>query len=140
MSERNLERNKQLQLGSDVKTASTDSILASIYQNILAVCLQHSWPRFNRLMEDFLSDVRNNIPQNIKEKSSARGNLRKELLRPVMTWKVFCKGLRFLKIKRFTIIVQLHHANGITTEHKKEVQLADIDVNADVVGPTKMPD
>jgi hypothetical protein len=91
-------------------------------------------------MEDFLADVRNNIPQNIKERSSARGNLRKELMRPVMTWKVFCKGLRFIKIKRFSIIIRLYHSNGIVTDHEKHVQLGDFDVGDETSGPTKIPD
>lgn len=140
MSERNLERNKQLQIGGEVKTASTDSILASLYQNILDICLGRSIQKFNHLMEDFLADVRNNIPQNIKERSSARGNLRKELLRPVMTWKVFCKGLRFLKVKRFSVIIRLYHANGSTTDHERHIQLGDFDDNANTQGPTKIPE
>lgn len=140
MSERNLERNKQLQIGGKVKTTSSDSILSSLYQQILTICTGGQWQQFNHLMEDFLSDVRNNIPQNIKERSSARGNLRKELLRPVMTWKVFCKGLRFLKIKRFSIIIRLYHANGDYTDYIENVQLGDFVDNDNTQGPTKIPE
>lgn len=140
MSERNLERNKQLRIGSKITTASTDSILASLYQKILDICTGRQLQQFNRLMEDFLGDVRNNIPQNIKERSSARGNLRKELLRPVMTWKVFCKGLRFLKIKRFSIIIRLYHTNGDYTDYIENVQLGDFDDNDNTQGPTKIPE
>ena len=49
-----------------------------------------------RMMNRFLDDPRNGIPPNGKDRSSARGNLNKELRRPRMTWKVFEKAMRFL--------------------------------------------
>ena len=99
MLKRNLERDKLLEIGEPVRTGSTDSILANLFQQILKLCGVETMT-FNRLMNDYLNDIRNNIPQNVKEKSSARGNLRKALLRQTMTWKVFCQGLRFLKFKQ----------------------------------------
>ena len=121
----NLERDKIRSIGEDIKSGSVDSILASLYQKVL-FDLGINTTRFNHLMEKFLVDTRNSIPQNIREKSSARGNLRKELLKTVMTWKVFCKGLRFLHISKFKLIVQLHHVNGKITEHSKQVVIGDI--------------
>ena len=48
------------------------------------------------LMVRYLNDPRNDVKKDVKDKSSARGNLNKELMRTSMTWKVFRKGLRFL--------------------------------------------
>jgi hypothetical protein len=62
--------------------------------------------RFAIYMEDYLNDPRNKIPQNIKARTSERGNLRKELLNTRITWKSFIKGLRFLKIDRAEISVK----------------------------------
>ena len=139
MLKRNLERDKLLKIGESVRTGSTDSILANLFQQILKLC-GVEMTTFNRLMNDYLNDVRNNIPQNVKEKSSARGNLRKALLRQNMTWKVFCQGLRFLKFKKFSITISLYHANGKVTHHVQHIQLGDLNLSDDVDGPTKIPE
>ena len=139
MIKRNLERDKLLEIGEPVRTGSTDSILANLFQQILRVCKIETIA-FNALMNDYLNDIRNNIPQNVKEKSSARGNLRKALLRQTMTWKVFCQGLRFLKFKRFSITITLYHANGKVTHHVQNIQLSDLNLSDDVEGPTKIPE
>lgn len=110
-------------------TSSTDSILGFLYQKILD---QMGFGEggfeagFNRCMEYFLADPRNGIPANIKERSSARGNIRKELLRGSMTWKVFCKGIRFLQVPRFTITICLHHRNGDKSFHEHTVVIDEL--------------
>lgn len=135
----NRERDKLLEMGESVRTGSTDSILSNIFQNIILVCkIDNTF--FNKLMNEYLSDVRNNIPQNLKDKSSARGNLRKALFRQTMTWKVFCQGLRFLKFKQFSITITLYHANGKMTNHTQHIQLGDLNLSDDFEGPTKIPD
>ncbi len=109
-----------------VNTSSTDSILGGLYRNILSTLGLENMMKFNTLMENFLRDPRNGIPANIKDRSSARGNLKKELLRNHMTWKVFCKGLRFLNVPRFEISICLHHRNGDKTFHKTTVVIDDL--------------
>ena len=109
----------------NVRRSSTESILAALYRNILKK-LGIENMAFDKLMECFLRDPRNGIPANIKERSSARGNLRKELLRDYMTWKVFCKGLRFINVPRFSITICLHHRNGNKTYHETTVVIDDL--------------
>lgn len=81
--------------------------------------------RWNKLMEDFLSDSRNSIPQNMKERSSARGNLQKEITgNKGMSWKVFCKALRFLGIIKFDIIINVKfEGNHLEYSFKETVNL-----------------
>lgn len=68
--------------------------------------------RWNTLMEDYVKDPRNGIPQDRRSISSGRGNLYKELMtKSSMSWRVFCKGMRFLKIEKFSITI-----TGTTTE------------------------
>jgi hypothetical protein len=76
-------------------------------------------------MEDFLSDSRNSIPQNMKERSSARGNLQKEITgNKGMSWKVFCKALRFLGIIKFDIIINVKfEGNHLEYSFKETVNL-----------------
>lgn len=115
-------REKTSRPGVVLKSGGVDSILASLFQSIL-VELGVNAAKFNVLMEQFLSDHRNQLPENIRDKSNVRGNLRKELLKPHMTWKVFCKGLRFLNISRFEIAITLHHSTRPPTTHSKIVNL-----------------
>lgn len=69
--------------------------------------------RWSQLMDDYLSDSRNSIPQNIRERSSARGNLQKELLNNKgMSWRVFCKALRFLGVVRFELTITTKFENS----------------------------
>lgn len=109
-------------IGQEIRFGGVDSVLSALFRKIIYQT-GIGTARFNQLMEQFLSDKRNLIPQNIKERSSARGNLRKELLKSTMTWKVFCKGLSFLNITKFEISIRLHHANGVVTEHSEVVNL-----------------
>lgn len=69
-----------------------------------------SW---STLMDNYLSDARNSIPQNIRERSSARGNLQKEILNNKgMSWRVFIKAMRFLGALKFDLklVVQFEHS------------------------------
>lgn len=58
---------------------------------------------------------------NRKDRTSIRGNLNKEFGRQTMTWKVFCKGLAFLQIRRFRISLIVEHRNGLCTEHSTPI-------------------
>ncbi len=107
-----------------IAAGGTGSILSSMFRSII-FDLNIGNNRFNFLMESFLNDRRNAIPQNNKDRASARGNFRKEFLKESMSWKVFCKGLRFLQVVKFELVIRLHHPNGTTTEHSKSVNLGD---------------
>lgn len=104
----------------EIKTGSTDSILASLFRTIL-YDLGITPSRFDTLLEKYI--IRANIPTNIKEASSRRGNLRKELMSTSMSWKVFIKGLVFINIYKFDVSVRLYHRNNKITEHFKSVSL-----------------
>lgn len=65
---------------------------------------------FNVLLERYI--VRSGINQNLKEISSVRGNLKKELLKSSMSWKIFIKGMRFLGVEKFKIQVTIYPKFG----------------------------
>jgi hypothetical protein len=73
--------------------------------------------RWNDYMHSFVTDPRNGIAPIKKEQTSARGNLTKEFGRPHMTWKVFMKALRFLKVVKVEIAIKCHYASGNTSTH-----------------------
>lgn len=112
-------------LTAGIRSGGTDSVLASMFLKIL-YDLGINETRWNHLMTNYVMDKRNCIPANNRDQSSARGNLQKELLKRKMTWKVFCKGIRFLNITKFDFVIRAHHANGKITEHTKSVSFGEI--------------
>lgn len=82
-------------------------------------------------MYDYLRNSKNKIPNNRKDISSIQGNLTKELLRSEMTWKVFCKGLAFLQIVKFEIVIKAKYRNGKTLEHSLPVDLSNANFDED---------
>lgn len=103
-----------------ITTGDSQSILANLFRKILSSNDVRS-DRFNSLLERYIT--RANIPSNIKEVSSVRGNLKKELTKTSMSWKVFIKGIKFLGVKRFDLIIRLHMFDGSIQEHVQGVQL-----------------
>lgn len=97
-----------------------EQVISTLFHDIIFQ-LNINTRRFNELIKDYI--VRANIPTNIKEISNTRGSLKKELMKPTMSWKVFNKGMSFLKVTRFDIGVKLYHANGKITTHYRSVNL-----------------
>lgn len=73
--------------------------------------------RWNKLMQAYLSNPRNGVPQHGRDRSTARGNLNKELRKPSMTWNNFRRGLVFLGPIKIRFEVHLTWANKKTTVH-----------------------
>ena len=79
-------------------------VLAGLFRQLCNIMSVRAFA-WASLMEMYLSNPANGIPQNSKDRATARGNLTKELLREHMSWKVFLKAVRFLGAIRaeFTI-------------------------------------
>jgi hypothetical protein len=78
-------------------------------------------PRFGALLEAYVLNPKNHVPNNRKDQISARGNLTKEFSRPQMTWKVFCKALRFLNIIKIEITIKAYDGTGKISFHSTTV-------------------
>lgn len=104
------------------KTYGAVGTLSRLFRQMLKD-LNISGYQFGLLMSKFLSDPRNHIPDNKKDQTSNRGNLNKEFQKGTMTWKVFCKAMRFLQIVRFKITLEAVRENGKTTTHVVNVNL-----------------
>lgn len=99
-----------------------EGVLSRLFRQILADNKVGSYA-WNNLMERYLDDPRNGIPKNGKDRSSARGNLGKELYRSSMTWKVFRKGLQFLGARRVKFTVECEWSNRRKTVHSVNLDL-----------------
>lgn len=103
--------------------STSSSVLSRMFWKMVADFGYSTFHRWEKLMMQYINDARNCIPRNRNAQSSARGNLQKELVKPEMTWKVFCKGMRFLGITSFEFKIIAHHSNGKETVHSHRVNL-----------------
>lgn len=102
-------------------SGTSGAILASLFRIIMHdIGINHE--KFNYLMLRYLDDPRNHIPRNIRDRSTVRGNLKKQLLKNTMTWKVFCKGMMFLNVRALELNLILGHIDDSITEHKLLLQ------------------
>ena len=86
--------------------------LALLFRSTVIAVRANSLSAFNVLLVQYVSNPNNGIPNNVKDRVSARGNLTKELFREKMTWVVFCKAMRFLQIRRIRINLEVVMTNG----------------------------
>ena len=112
-----LSRNK---IEAEKQIENSGTILSGIFKEAMFQ-MDIDIDKFNEYVHAFIQ--RAGVPQNLKEISSARGNLKKELLKPAMTWNLFIKGMVFLKVKKFDIGISLHHFNGKITQHYRSIVL-----------------
>jgi hypothetical protein len=65
------------------------------------------------------------LPKNIKELSSVRGNIKKELAKPSMSWKVFLKSMVFLGVKEFKLSVTFNNKVTSVIENIEQSHIFD---------------
>jgi hypothetical protein len=78
---------------------------------------------FNRLMEQYLMELSQSTSASVKSRASARRNLHAELLKDTMTWRVFCKGMKFLNIPKFIARVTVTDAYGDTVTYDQLIRI-----------------
>lgn len=66
---------------------------------------------FNKLCADYIRHARFGLNDKVANYLS-RGNLRRQLSDPKLTWKTFVKGLKLLGVRRFKISVEVYFRNG----------------------------
>lgn len=114
-------------------SGGSDSILANMFVNIMTDT-GINFEKWDSLVNRYIRDPRNSIPNNDRDRSSERGNLRKELLKDKMTWKVFCKGMRLLNFPRFDLTLTIYH-NDIkktVSDHTLKINLGEAIFDDDI--------
>lgn len=106
------------------RTSGVAGSLSRLFRIILRD-LDVMGPRFGALMNQFVTSARQGGggADTKHAQTSLRGNLTKEFARDQMTWKVFCKGLRFLQFTKVEIWIKAHHASGKVSIHGDVVNL-----------------
>lgn len=107
-------------LFKEMRTGGTDSMLSALWRKIV-FDLGIDGPRFLKYIQNYIEEAK--LPYNLKDVSSVRGNIKKELESERMTWKVFIKGLLLINIDVITLQVTLRHKSGKISQHERTVKL-----------------
>lgn len=70
--------------------------------------------KYNKLMDAYLTNAANGIPQNPRDISTEKGNLDKALLDERMTWASMEKGLRMLDLQKADFCLNVTTQTGHT--------------------------
>ena len=102
------------------KATGAHNVLTAAFRSLM-LQINLTLPLWSRLMNDWMSDRRNNVPVTPKERTSMRGNLQKELHRERITWKVFLKAMRFMQVRRVEIKFVFHVKGRAPIVHENHV-------------------
>lgn len=100
----------------------SNSVLARLFMNVLND-LGIRWVRLEHLINAYVLDSRNGVPNNRKDMTTMKGNLVKSLTKPQMTWKVLMRGFRILEFTQIAIDIIATHPCGKKTVHGTIVEL-----------------
>jgi hypothetical protein len=78
--------------------------------------------QWNQMLTTFIDATEGQLTA--EKRQSVRGNLNKEFRLSKMTWKVFCKALRFLQVANFTIHLTAYREDGSICECETPVNFA----------------
>jgi hypothetical protein len=111
-----------------IQGANPSATLAKLYRQALAA-YNIEISSFNQLLERFLT--RRRIAGGVsRDRSSDRGNLRKELLKDNMTFKSLCKGLDLITIRKVEIVINMVDANKKKRSVRQVINFGELPVEA----------
>lgn len=102
------------------RTTGVGGVLASLFRKML-LDLGINGQKWGHLMYRTVTENQTDAQNNRRDQTSMRGNLTKEFGKPQMTWKVFCKAMRFLRFTKFEIAIKAYHEDGKTSIHSTTV-------------------
>ena len=110
------------------KTHGEKGLLSKLWRIIL---LENkiSHYKFSNLMDHFLNSQSSQAEDDDpKVRFNNRGNLNKEFSNTQMSWKVFCKCMKFMQFTEFRITIEAKHQDGKVTVHQTMLNLRDNDL------------
>jgi hypothetical protein len=112
---------KTLPYGEQISAGDSDSILASMYRALLWVANipLHS---FEKMLVRYIQRTYREA-SNVKDRTSLKASLYKELMADRITWRVFVKGMRVLNVTRFEITIKAFDPTNKVVEVSKMINL-----------------
>lgn len=103
-----------------VVTVSPEMVLSSIFKDARDQ-LGIDDKIFSEMTVDYIR--RSKMLGDASALSNTKGNLKKDFLKPRLSWMFFVKSLVFLNVKRFKITARMHTTGGSNSDHNLEVIL-----------------
>lgn len=116
------------------QTNGPAGMLSSLFRMVMQRLLVGP-EKWGYLMRRYVQDPRNGVPDNEADRGSTRGNLSTALSNDYMTWKVFIRGLKFLRIQNMRVVLELHTEDG-----KKEIIWKELNLNGEPDGSFSVND
>ena len=113
------------------ETKGVQGILARLYRQVL-MDLNVNPNRFQILLTEAALNAKRSVKNGNVSKYFTVGNLRRELEKPAMTFKVFMKGIKLLKVSKLKISIELTHASGKRSLHETSVDLGNADISQSI--------
>lgn len=110
------ERNELL-TSTDKGCWESKGVLAFLFRSMLKE-LRIGPSEWQNLMNRWLNDPTNGVPDNPKDRSTARGNLDKALTNDSMTFLMLNKGIRFLSYILSYVRIEIHFGDDRGREYK----------------------
>lgn len=114
-------------LQSAANNNTVKGVLTRVYKFFMVSFGKDRTPVWNKLMENFINDPVNNIPNSRNKQTSAKGNMKREYLGSQLSWPKFCEAMRFAKFKKLEIIFIVEDENGQRMKMCEELDFQTMD-------------
>ena len=119
MTQQNPQKKRDILEEKDKGISTAETPLARLWRQILFDLRIHPF-KWGHLVQQYLTDPRNNISQLQSDIWSTRGNLNKDLRKPRMSIGNFLKGLKVLGPIKVKLCVELTWVDGSVTRHETD--------------------
>lgn len=116
-----------------IKNPSIKGVLARVFKIFLVSFGKDIVNVWDRLMEAYVTDPNNNIPNDRAKQTSAKGNMKREYLGPNLSFAKFCEAMRFAKFKRLHITFTASDEKGVSHRLTEEIDFENINAAEFVV-------
>lgn len=96
----------------DEDTGQSISAVMSHLWNHIRTAQEYTPEQFDQHLSDFIATERKKIKDKRIAKLFTKGNVKRELEKPTMTFKVFIKGLRVISVKRVKVFVNIERSRA----------------------------
>lgn len=109
-------------LDEDDSTQSVNAVLSALWNHIKN-SQGYTHDTFDKHLTDFITTERKKIKDKRVAKLFTKGNVKRELENPAMTFKVFIKGLRVISVRKVKVFVDIERSHALKdkTHYSKEI-------------------
>ena len=123
----------------EIQTALANKTIKGVLSRVFKVFMlaygKAKIPVWNNLMEDYVKDPSNNIPDDRAKQTSAKGNIKREYLGPQLSWPKFCSAFKFAQFSKLEVVFVATDRNGVEQFMREEINFEDMGSYEDEENP-----